>query len=296
MDRIASMITFVKVVQADGFASASRRLNLSPSTVTTHIQALEDRLGVRLLNRSTRNINLTDAGRVYYERCRQLLLELEEADKAVKVLQLTPSGRLTLNTSVSIPRLLAPVLAEYAGLYPNVKISLITTDHTVDLIEGGFDLAIRAAPLPDSSFIVRRIGNYRLVVCGAPDYFERHQAPRDPRDLANHNCVNFSFRASGSDWHFDGPAGHLSVQVSGNMDSNSVDSLLLAALNGQGLALLPSYVADSEIASGRLKPVLQEFLSDVRPINAIYPHRHHLSANVLSFLELAVRHCRSKLE
>lgn len=305
MDRMTSMATFVKVVESGGFSAAARTLSMSPSMVTAHIQSLEERLGIRLLNRSTRRVSLTEVGHAYYERCLQILADADDADQIAQALQSTPRGTLRLNTSIAIPPLLAPVIAEFVGLYPEVSVNLTMTDRMIDLVEEGFDLAVRNMSVPDSSLVVRRVATYRFVVCGAPGYLAARGIPRHPADLAHHNCLVYSHSAWGNDWRFAGPDGEQSVAVEGNLQANSDNALRLAAVHGQGLALAPSFLLIDEIKSGRLVPVLIEFLQTEHAINAIYPHRHHLSAKVRSFIDLLVKHfhedpgwadsCRSRL-
>src|SRR5215813_2928886 len=305
MDRMTSMATFVKVAESGGFSAAARALSMSPSMVTAHVQSLEERLGVRLLNRSTRRVSLTEVGHAYYERCLQILAEADDADQIAQALQSTPRGTLRLNTSIAIPPLLAPVVAEFVALYPEVSVSLTMTDRMIDLVEDGFDLAVRNMSVPDSSLVVRRVATYRFVVCGAPGYLAARGIPRQPADLAHHNCLVYSHSAWGNDWRFAGPDGEQSVAVEGNLQANSDNALRLAAVHGQGLALAPSFLLIDEIKSGRLVPVLTEFLQTEHAISAIYPHRHHLSAKVRSFIDLLVKHfhddpgwadsCRSRL-
>jgi DNA-binding transcriptional LysR family regulator len=304
MDRMTSMATFVKVVESGGFSAAARTLSMSPSMVTAHVQSLEARLGVRLLNRSTRRVSLTEVGHAYYERCMQILADADDADQIAQALQSTPRGTLRLNTSIAIPPLLAPVIAEFVALYPEVSINLTMTDRMIDLVEEGFDLAVRNMAVPDSSLVVRRVATYRFVVCGAPGYLAARGIPRQPADLAHHNCLVYS-SAWGNEWRLAGPDGEQSVAVEGNLQANSDNALRLAAVHGQGLALAPSFLLIDEIKSGRLVPVLTEFLQTEHAINAIYPHRHHLSAKVRSFIDLLAKHfhehpgwadpCRSRL-
>jgi DNA-binding transcriptional LysR family regulator len=225
MDRMTSMSTFVKVVESGGFSAAARKLDISPSMVTTHVQALEERLGVRLLNRSTRRVSLTEAGHAYYERCLQILSEVDDADHVVQALQSTPRGTLRLNTSVAIPPFLAPVINEFVALYPEVSISMSMTDRMIDLVEEGFDLAVRNMSVPDSSLIARRIATYRFVVCGAPGYLAARGTPQRPDDLVHHNCLVYSQSGSGNEWRFAGPDGEQSVTVSGNLLANSGNSV-----------------------------------------------------------------------
>jgi DNA-binding transcriptional LysR family regulator len=293
MDRMTSMAAFVKVVDVGGFAAAARKLDMSPSMVTTHVRALEERLGVRLLNRSTRRISLTEVGQAYYERCLTILAEVDDAENVAQALQSTPRGTLRLNASIAVPPFLAPSIAEFTALYPDVSISMTMTDRMVDLVEEGFDLAIRTFATPDSSLIIRRIATYRLLVCGSPDYFARRGMPQQPSDLVNHNCLIYAYAPKGSEWSFEGPDGVEKIPVSGNMHSNSANALRLAAVHGQGLVILPSFLLVDEIKSGRLVPALMQFMQAEYPISAIYPHRHHLSAKVRSFLDLLVAQFRA---
>jgi DNA-binding transcriptional LysR family regulator len=290
MDRMTSMAAFVKVVESGGFSAAARTLGMSPSMVTAHVQSLEERLGVRLLNRSTRRVSLTEVGQAYYERCLQVLADVEDADQIAQALQSTPRGTLRLNTSIAIPPLLAPVIAEFVALYPDVSINLTMTDRMIDLVEEGFDLAVRNMSVPDSSLVVRRVATYRFVVAGAPSYLAARGTPKQPADLAHHNCMIYSHSAWGNEWRFAAPNGEQSVTVRGNLQANSDNALRLAAVHGQGLALAPSFLLIDEIKAGRLIPVLTEFLQTENAINAIYPHRHHLSAKVRSFIDLLARH------
>jgi DNA-binding transcriptional LysR family regulator len=193
---------------------------------------------------------------------------------------------------VSVPPLLAPVIAEFTELYPDVTLSIAMSDRMVDLVDEGFDLAIRLTPIPDSSLIVRRIGSYRLLVCAAPSYLEKRGIPRTPSDLTTHNCLSFSQSPWSSEWRFNGSNGEETIAVSGNMESNSANALRLGAVHGQGLAMMPSFLVADEIQSGRLVPLLSEFSPTEHPISAIYPHRHHLSAKVRSFLDLLTKHYR----
>jgi len=292
MDRTTSMATFVRVVDAGGFASAGRALGMSPSTVTEHVHALEARLGVRLLNRSTRKISLTEVGGAYYERSKQILADLDDADRIAHALHSSPRGTLRLNTSVAIPPFLAPVIAEYGELHPDVSVNLSMTENMVDMVGEGFDLAVRDSAVADLSLIARRVATYRLVVCGAPSYLKRRGTPKRPADLLEHNCLGCSHSAWGDEWRFAAPAGKQSVALTGNLQSNSANALRLAALHGQGLIMSPMFLVADEIKAGRLVSILQEFLQDEHAINAIYLHRQHMSAKVRSFIDLSIRYFR----
>src|SRR6266702_6116036 len=226
MDRLTSLTVFTKVVDSGGFSAAARRLNMSVTMVSNHVQALEDRLGARLLNRTTRRVSVTDTGKAYYQRCVQILAELEEADQAAGALHSTPRGTLHLYTSGALVRFLAPVIGEFLSRYPETAIELTIGECMIDLVEEGIDLAIRATPPPDSSLIVRRLTPWRHVLCCAPGYLETHEAPRLPDDLAQHNCLRYAFYPFGDEWRFAGPDGEeLAVRVTGNLLTNSAETL-----------------------------------------------------------------------
>lgn len=290
MDRMASIASFVKIAEAGGFAAAARKLGVSPSTVTAQIQDLEDRLGVRLLNRSTRKVSLTEIGRAYYERCMHILADMDEADSAVHAMDASPTGVLHLNVSISIPFFVAPVIAEFTSLYPDVSVNMMMSDLMADLVEDGIDLAITTKPVPNSNLIMRRLGYVRLMVYGSPDYFARRGMPREPTDLTNHNCLKYAFSPWGSEWRFKSPEGPRAIHISGNMETNSINALKQAAVLGQGLILAPDYLVADEVKTSRLTQVLAEYCSPELPINAVYPHRQHLSTNVRSFLDLLNKH------
>lgn len=287
MDRLTSLTVFGRVVECEGFSAAARRLNMSVTMVSNHIQSLEDRLGARLLNRTTRKVSLTEIGRAYYERSSQILADLDEADRIVGALHATPRGTLRLYTSTHIVRFLAPVVDEFVTLYPAVTLDLTIGERMVDLIEDGFDLAIRTLPPPDSSLIVRRLTPWRHILCCAPAYLETHPAPLRPADLVHHNCLRYVFYPYGNDWRFDAAEGRQeSVRVTGNVVTNSAETLRFLALNSRGLFLAPSFVVADDLAAGRLVRLLAEHRPVEFAINAIYPHRHHLSTKVRSFIDL----------
>ncbi|MGA2894507.1 MAG: LysR family transcriptional regulator [Xanthobacteraceae bacterium] len=297
MDRVSTMLSFVKVVDTGGFTSAARQLNLATSVVTAHVKALEERLGVRLLNRTTRSLSLTEAGRVYYERCVQILSEMEDADEAAQVLQSKPRGVLRLNTSPGIPQMIAPSIAEYSKLYPEVTIRLTATSRMLDLVEEGYDLAIWYAAVSDPSLIVRRLISYRMAVCASPDYFAKHGRPQHPSDLTKHNCLIFydaTHSKDGKEWVFTGPEGEFPVRMSGNLETNSPIAFRRACIFGQGILIGPTPFLIEDLASGALVSILDEFLPKQFSIDALYPHREHLPAKVRTFIDLLAKNFRQK--
>jgi DNA-binding transcriptional LysR family regulator len=287
MDRLTSLTVFGRVVECGGFSAAARRLGMSATMVSNHIQSLEDRLGVRLLNRTTRRVSLTDIGRAYYERVGRILADLEEADRIAGALHSTPRGPLRLYTSTHIVRFLAPVVAEFQALYPAVSIDHTIGERMVDLVEEGFDLAVRAVPPPDSSLVVRQLAPWRNILCCAPAYLDTHPAPLRPSDLAHHNCLRYAFYPFGEEWHFEDGAGRtVAVRVAGNVVSNSGEMLRMLAIAGSGILLAPSFLVAGDIADGTLVRLIPDHQAVEFAINAIYPHRHHLSTKVRRFIDL----------
>ena len=295
MDRIACMETFVKIVAIGRFSAAARFLGKSPALVTGQIQSLENSLGVRLLNRTTRKISVTEAGQAYYAHCLRVFAELDEGERSAQALQSAPRGMLRLSVSTPLLLLIAPVIKEFSRLYLDVAVDLTVADGMVDLLQERFDLAVREAPATNSSFITRTIGTYRLVVCGSPDYFARRGVPREPADLAQHDCLCHSGSIRRAEWQFDGPRGTTMVRVCGNLKGNSEIALRIAAVQGQGVCMAPSFLVADELKTGRLVAVLQEFLKTEHAINAIYPHRQHLPVKVRCFIDLLVWHFRTAL-
>src|SRR6266478_4647315 len=192
MDRLTSLTAFVRVVDSGGFSAAGRRLNMSTTMVSNHIQALEERLGARLLNRTTRKVSLTEIGKAYYDRCTQILADIEQADDIAGAMQSTPRGTLRIYTATHIVPFVAPVVAEFLSSYPDVKVDLSMGERAIDLIDEGIDVAVRLTPPPDSSLIVRTLATWRHVLCCSPGYLEQHGRPEQLSDLAERNCLRHS--------------------------------------------------------------------------------------------------------
>ena len=291
MDRLTSLTAFVRVVDNGGFSAAGRKLNMSTTMVSNHIQALEERLGARLLHRTTRKVSLTEVGRAYYDRATQILSDLEQADDIAGALQSTPRGTLRIYTATHIVPFVAPVVAEFLSSYPDVKVDLNMGERTIDLIDEGFDIAIRLTPPPDSSLIVRSLATWRHVLCCSPAYLEKHGPLRQLSELANYNCVRHVLYPYGDEWRFvDRKGTPASVRISGNLVSNSGDMLRAAALQGVGILLGPGFLVADDLDSGRLVRLLSEYRPVELSMNAVYPHRHHLSAKVRTFIDLLAHH------
>jgi DNA-binding transcriptional LysR family regulator len=291
MDRLTSLTAFVRVVDNGGFSAAGRKLNMSTTMVSNHVQSLEERLGARLLNRTTRKVSLTEVGKAYYDRAVQILADLEQADEIAGASQSTPRGTLRVHTATHVVQFVAPVVAEFLCSYPEVKVDLTIGEKNVDMIEEGYDLAIRLTPPPDSSLIVRSLATWRHVLCCSPAYLERHGPIRQLSELENHNCIRHVLYPFQDGWHFvDRKGDPAAVRVSGNLVSNSGETLRIAALQGIGVSMAAGFLVGDDLEAGRLIRLLPEFRPVEMAMNATYPHRHHLSAKVRSFIDLLVQH------
>jgi DNA-binding transcriptional LysR family regulator len=289
MDRFDNMRVFAKVAEIGSFAGAAARLDISPSMVSQDVKDLEERLGVRLLNRTTRKVGLTEVGREYYERSAQILAEIDEADRIASALQLTPRGRLRVYCDTNIARFVAPVVARFLSDFPETVIDLRTGDRMIDLVEEGFDLAIRAVVPPDSSLIVRRLANWRHTLCCAPRYLETHPAPATLADLATHNCLRYAYYPFGDEWHFTDRDGKpAAVRVSGNLVTSSVQIFRTVLLSGGGVGLAAPFIAEAELKAGALVSLLPDYRPVDFAISAIYPHRRHVAATVRRFIDMSV--------
>lgn len=284
------MSVFVRVVDAESFSSAARALKLTPSAVSKLVSRLEDRLGARLLNRTTRRISLTEEGRAFYQRCLPILSAIEEAERAVTELRAEPRGLLKVNASTAFGQYhISPLIPDFTARYPDLRIQLTLTDSIVNLVEEEVDVAIRIGELPDSSLIARKIGTARRLVAAAPSYLERRGAPQSPDDLGDHNCLTLSFETSLNQWEFQRPAGAQRMRVSGNFETNNATAMHRAALDGLGLIRSADFVIGPDIRAGRLAPVLTEFETD-RALNiyAVYSNARHVSPKVRAFVDLLV--------
>ncbi|RXT28942.1 LysR family transcriptional regulator [Rhizobium leguminosarum] len=287
MDRLTSLMVFGRVVECGGFSAAARRLNMSVTMVGNHVQSLEDRLGVRLLNRTTRKVSLTETGKYYYERSSQILAELDEADRTAGALSTTPRGTLKVYTSSAIVRFLLPVVSEFMELYPSISLDFSVGERMVDMIEDGYDLVMRTVPPPDSSLVARKLTPWRHMLVCSPAYFESHPMPKTPAEVADHNCLQYAYYPYGDEWRFeDGEGNKESVKISGNVVSNSAEMLRFLTLTGRGIFLAPSFVVFDDIAEGRLVKIMPDYRPIEFNINAVYPNRSHLPTKVRLFIDL----------
>ena len=257
--------------------------------MSKHVLALEQSLGARLLNRNTRNVSLTEIGAIVHERYAHILDEIEEVARSAGALQVEPRGVLRISAPISIGVThLASAVAEYMARFPDISIDMVLNDRTVDLIEEGFDAAIRIGHLPDSSLVARRIAPINFALCASPQYLARHDAPHRPSDLQQHDCVNYSMRETQGEWRFTGPEGEVSVRISGRLKANNGNFLRVAVVNGRGIGLAPTFLVGEDLAAGRLISLMPEYAPVASDLTIVYPHRRQLSAKVRSFVDFLV--------
>lgn len=287
MDRFEDLQTFVLVVEAGSISRAADRMDLAKSAVSRRIAGLEERLGAQLFRRTTRQLNLTDTGRSFYERCVRILDDLEEAEQAVSQEHGAMRGTLRVSVPLTFGLLhLTPVINDFMRAHPQVQFDLDLNDRQVDLLHEGFDLAVRIADLPDSSLIARRLTTVRSVVCASPDYLARRGTPRTPADLVRHDCLVYSNAPDPKDWRYrqpDGKAG--SVRVAARLQANNGDFLCAAAVAGQGVIMGPTFISYRSIEQGLLTPILTDHAWPSIPAYAVYPRARHLSHRVRAFVD-----------
>lgn len=288
------MTVFVAVAEEESFAAAARRLRMSPPAVTRAIASLEERLGVRLLTRTTRSVRPTDAGSRYLEDARRILLEADEADEAAAGINATPRGHLALTAPVLFGKIyVMPIVIAYQRAFEETSVLALFIDRVVNLVEEGLDVGIRIGVLPDSSLRAIRVGQVRRVVCASPAYLETHGTPRIPSDLARHSVIAATSVSPGTEWTFARGKQRIGVRLTPRILVNTNDGALEAAKSGFGLTRLLSYQVASELAAGTLDTVLREYEEASLPVHVIHREGRHGSAKVRSFVDLAVERLRA---
>jgi DNA-binding transcriptional LysR family regulator len=283
------MRAFAAVVETASFTGSGQRLDMSKAMVSKYVGVLEDHLGTRLLNRTTRRLSLTESGQVYYERCLQIIADVAEAEQAAGQLTAIPRGTLKIAMPVSFGTIkIGPLITEYVRQYPEVKLDISLADRKVDLIEEGFDLAIRIGSLPESGLIARKLAVDRTAICAAPAYLKQHGAPQKPEDLRRHACLNYTYASNGDEWFLKKDREELVVPTSGPIRVNNGDMLRLAAISGGGIIWQPRFIVEDDLRAGRLVEVLTNYSTVELGIYAIYPSRKHLSAKVRTFVDFLV--------
>ena len=286
MDRLNSMQIFVEVARASGFTAAANRIGLSRAQVSKSVMQLEQHLGTRLFNRTTRRISLTETGQIYLERCVDILQTIDETEAIAAAQTSEPRGRLTLSAPTSFGILqLQQAIPVYLRQHPQVQISINLADRFIDVVDEGFDLVIRIAELEDSSLIARRLAPCRRLLCASPDYLEENGTPLVPQDLAIHHCLVYSNELKPDTWSLQGPSAIESVKVNGPICADNGDILRAAAVAGLGVTLLPTFIVGPDLEAGRLRQVLTNYCPPEISIYAVFPSRRYLSAKVRSFVD-----------
>jgi len=290
MDRLRAFEVFATVVARGSFTRAADALDTSPANVTRYVNELEAHLGTRLLNRSSRKLSLTESGEALYERSRSILDEVAETEALVSASALQPRGRLKINAPVSFGVLhLAPLWPRFLAKYPEVELDVALGDRVVDLVEEGYDLAIRISRGGSTAHVARKLATSHNILCAASAYLARHGQPAVPADLTQHRCIGYTYSMTADEWHFTDDAGHgHAVKVNSRFHTNNGDTARAAALAGHGIIWQPSFLIGADLAAGRLVRVLPGYhLPDI-DIQAVYPSRRHLSAKVRAMVDFLV--------
>jgi DNA-binding transcriptional LysR family regulator len=297
MSAVANMRAFIRVVEAGSFSSAARQLGIAPSSVSRQINELENILGVRLFQRTTRKLSLTEAGDLYFHRASDIINDIDEAALAVSQLDGLPSGILRLTVPASLSRRhIVPALFDFQQIYSSIQVVLTVSDQLVDLIDNRIDLAIRIGRLKDSSFVARKIASSRRVLCASPSYINNAEVLELPEQLINHNCITFRSHPGNNMWKFQGMGKTTEIHISGNLFIDDGESLVAAAVEGYGVILVPEWLVDRELKSEHLQEILPNFraIPSETPIYAIYPRQHHLPPKVRAFVDFMVNRYSKK--
>jgi DNA-binding transcriptional LysR family regulator len=290
MDRLQAIEVFVKIAELKSFSAAAAALDLSRTLVSERVRDLEAELGVRLLQRTTRRVALTESGAAFLERVRVGLSALEEAAAEASSLSVEPRGLLRINAALSFGfRHLAPAVGSFLQLHPNVRVELILDDRLVDLIEEDVDIAIRIGNLRSSTTIARKLASCRMLVCAAPAYVKRHGAPKRPSDLKDHACFSYSYLQDGEDWKFARGREKIKVRIASRLRSNNGDAIAEAAASGAGIALQPDFIAGPLIKQGRLVEILPGWRAAEYGVYALYPPTQFMPAKSRAFLDYLAR-------
>jgi len=286
MDRLLAMRVFSTVVESGSFARAAEQLHLSATAASRYVAELEKHLGAQLLQRSTRRLNLTEVGANYYERCRLILADVEEAEAQAATEESQPRGvlRISLPHSFGL-RYIAPLIPEFCNRHPELQLELSFSDRTVDLVEEGIDMAVRITGELKTSLVARKLAPVRIVCCASPTYLARHGTPQRPDDLRNHNCLTYSYAPTANVWTFMREDKEISTQVKGRLRANSGDMSRIAAINGLGITTLPSFMICDEIRSGALTPLLSDYPIPKLDVYAVYLPGARRAARIKAMVE-----------
>lgn len=280
------MSTFVAVAEAGSFVAAADLIGVSKAAVSRHVAELEERLGVRLMHRTTRKLSLTDDGQRFLARCKDLLAAIDEAESELSATAGNPSGLIRVNAPVTFGTMhLAPLWGRFMDRYPRVTLDVTLGDRIVDLVEEGYDMAIRISNLPNSALVSRTLASTRMVLCASPRYLRAHGTPTDPSELTAHRTISFSYWVTRDEWHFAGPEGEVIVRIKTGMHTNNGDTCRFAALDHQGIILQPDFLIGEDLRSGALVELMPEYRAVSLGVHAVYPTRKHLSLKVRRLID-----------
>ncbi len=286
MDRSQEMAVFVAVVDAGSFIGAGDTLRMSKAAVSRYVESLEQRIGVRLLHRTTRRLSLTEEGRLFYQRASEILEAMDNAEAEVSSRTRVPGGLVRVNVPLSFGvSHLAPLWGDFMAAYPQIDLDITLNDRVVDLVDEGYDLAVRISRLPDSSMVCRKLASTAMVVCASPGYLSRHETPRHPRDLAAHRVLAYTYLSGRDEWHFHGPDGKVLVRTEARAYSNNGDTCRAIALRDGGVILQPDFMIGEDVKAGRLIRLMPEYRSIELGIYAIYPSRKQLPLKVRCLID-----------
>ncbi|MCF7769313.1 LysR family transcriptional regulator [Achromobacter pulmonis] len=299
MDRLLSMEVFVAVVELGSLTAAAARHEMSAAMAAKHIKGLEARLGLRLMNRTTRRQSLTEAGQAYYARCKTILADIREAEQGAEALRVAPRGTLRITSTVSFGSFaLAPAIAEYLDRYPDVSVELALSDVVEDLVASRYDLAVRIGEPRDSGLVARRIGSYQMIICASPTYLARHGTPATPADLAGHQCLDFSHWSRRTGWRLgdgeDEGGQQAGYPPTSRFLANNGQALRQAALAGFGIVLQPELLLAEDVRAGRLTPILRPYWPAARPVTLLYPKDRQALPKLTTFVEFVVARFSAK--
>ncbi len=286
MDVLLSMSVFRRVAETGNFSEVAREMKISQPTVSKHVAALEQHLNIKLFNRSTRQLSLTEVGKQYYDRCIHILDEVLETESLLRNQESIPTGILRINTPVTFGEIcIVPHLWQFLDKYPELKIDLIMDDNYVDIVKGGVDVAIRIGPMVDSALIARKIGNSPRVVIASPEYLAAHGEPKSLQELKDHNCIVYTLLTTRDEWHFIGPKGREAIKVKGRFSVNNPRTICEAVLQNQGIAVAPEWLVGDYIKNGQFKIILDDYTPTALDVHAVFPGRRYVPAKVRCFIE-----------
>ncbi|MFT7561852.1 MAG: DNA-binding transcriptional LysR family regulator [Flavobacteriales bacterium] len=293
MDQLSIMRIYVAVAEAQGFAAAARHLKISPPAVTRAVSALEDKLGVKLLTRTTRHVRTTDAGRRYLDDARRILHDVERADAAAIGINAEPKGLLSITAPVLFgQKFVMPGIVEYLNAYPDTQVNAVFLDRVVNLLEEGFDVGIRIGKLPDSNMYATVVGKVRLILVASPEYLAKYESPKDPKDLLKHCLISANAGSMAHDWHFNSGEKKQSIHIHPRLVVTSNQAAINASCEGLGITRLISYQVADELAAGTLNTILEDYEPEPMPVHILHREGHRASSKVRCFIALMTKHLR----